>query len=42
MPYVRSEVSILTAQPGVDSIVLPPFNIVEMMGENSQDAQFLD
>lgn len=37
MPYIRSEVSILTAQPGVDPIVLPPFNIVEMMGENSQD-----
>ena len=31
MPYVRSEVSILTAQPGVESVVLPPFNIVEMM-----------
>ena len=31
MPYVRSEVSLLTAQPGVDSVVLPPFNIVEMM-----------
>ena len=31
MPYVRSEVSILTAQPGVESVVLPPINIVEMM-----------
>lgn len=31
MPYVRSEVSILTAQPGVESVVLPPFNIAEMM-----------
>ena len=37
MPYIRSEVSILTAQPGVDPIVLPPFNIVEMLGESSQD-----
>lgn len=33
MPYLRSEVSLLTAQPGVDPIVLPPFNIVEMMNE---------
>ena len=31
MPYVRSEVSLLTAQPGVESVVLPPFNIAEMM-----------
>lgn len=35
MPYVRSEVSLLTAQPGMDTVVLPPFNIVEMM-KNSQ------
>ena len=27
MPYLRSEVSILTAQPEVEGIVLPPFNI---------------
>lgn len=27
MPYLRSELSILTAQPNTDSIVLPPFNI---------------
>lgn len=31
MPYIRSEVSILTAQPGVEPVVLPPFNIAEMM-----------
>lgn len=37
MPYIRSEVSILTAQPGVEPIVLPPFNIVEMMNESSHD-----
>ena len=35
MPYVRSEVSLLTAQPGVDSVVLPPFNIVEMMNNGN-------
>ena len=33
MPYLRSEVSILTAQPEVECIVLPPFNINNLMGE---------
>lgn len=33
MPYIRSEVSLLTAQPGVESVVLPPFNIAEMMNK---------
>ena len=36
MPYIRSEVSILTAQPGVEPVVLPPFNIVEMMKKSSE------
>ncbi len=27
MPYLRSEVSLLTAQPGVTCVVLPAFNI---------------
>lgn len=27
MPYLRSEVSLLTAQPGMDCVVLPVFNI---------------
>lgn len=31
MPYLRSEVSILTAQPGVECVVLPPFNIIQML-----------
>lgn len=31
MPYVRSQVSLLTAQPEVECVVLPPFNIVQMM-----------
>lgn len=31
MPYVRSELSLLTAQPNTDTLVLPPFNIIEMM-----------
>lgn len=34
MPYIRSEVSILTAQPGMESVVLPPFNITEMINAN--------
>lgn len=34
MPYLRSEVSILTAQPGVESVVLPPFNINKLMESN--------
>ena len=33
MPYIRSEVSLLTAQPGIESVVLPPFNIAEMMNK---------
>lgn len=27
MPYVRSQISLITAQPGVECVVLPPFNI---------------
>ncbi len=31
MPYLRSEVTLLTSQPEMDSIVLPPFNINKLM-----------
>ena len=31
MPYLRSEISLLTAQPGMECIVLPPFNINKMV-----------
>ncbi len=31
MPYLRSEVTLLTAQPDTESVVLPPFNINRMM-----------
>ncbi|MCI9077322.1 MAG: Preprotein translocase subunit SecB [Lachnospiraceae bacterium] len=31
MPYLRSEASLLTAQPGVECVVLPVFNISKMM-----------
>lgn len=30
MPYLRSEVSLLTAQPGIECVVLPAFNINRM------------
>lgn len=30
MPYLRSEITLLTAQPDTDSVVLPPFNINKM------------
>ena len=31
MPYLRSELTLLTAQPGTDSVVLQPFNVSKMM-----------
>ncbi|MCM1063121.1 MAG: protein-export chaperone SecB [Eubacterium sp.] len=31
MPYMRSELSLLTAQPGVECIVMPPINVDAMM-----------
>lgn len=36
MPYLRSEVSLLTAQPDTDCVVLPPFNINKMLEENDE------
>lgn len=36
MPYLRSEVSLLTAQPETESVVLPPFNINKMMDSQSK------
>lgn len=33
MPYVRSEISLLTAQPETDCVVLPPFNVTSMIDE---------
>ena len=32
MPYLRSELTLLTAQPETDNVVLPPFNINKMLG----------
>lgn len=33
MPYLRSQLTLLTAQPEVDSVVLPPFNINKMLSK---------
>ena len=32
MPYLRSELTLLTAQPETDSVVLPPFNMNKIFG----------
>lgn len=34
MPYLRSEVSILTAQPGLECVVLPVYNVSKIMSNN--------
>lgn len=34
MPYMRSQVSLLTAQPEMDCVVLPPFNINKMVNDD--------
>lgn len=39
MPYLRSEVSLLTAQPGVAPIVLPPININNFIGNADNNAK---
>ncbi len=31
MPYIRSQISLLTAQPGMECVVLPPFNITNII-----------
>ncbi len=31
MPYLRSQISLLTSQPNVEPVVLPPFNITKML-----------
>lgn len=33
MPYLRSELTLLTAQPEMESVVFPPFNINKMLEE---------
>lgn len=36
MPYLRSQVSLLTAQPEVDCVVLPPLNINNMIDDKQR------
>ena len=31
MPYLRSELTLMTSQPGVEPIVLPPFNVQALL-----------
>lgn len=37
MPYMRSQVSLLTAQPEMDCVVLPPFNINKMVNDDESN-----
>lgn len=34
MPYLRSQISLLTAQPEMECVVLPPFNIASMLADS--------
>lgn len=36
MPYLRSQVSLLTAQPEVECVILPPFNINKMLEDSKE------
>ena len=33
MPYLRSQMSLLTAQPGMECVVLPPFNVSDILNK---------
>ena len=37
MPYIRSQLSLLTAQPEVECQVLPPLNVAKMFEETKQN-----
>lgn len=34
-PYIRSEVTLLTAQPNMPPIVIPPINIAQLLKDNT-------
>ena len=36
-PYIRSQISLLTAQPEVDPVILPPMNIAQMVTESIEN-----
>lgn len=33
LPYIRSQLTILTSQPGVDPVILPPFNVYDLLNK---------
>lgn len=35
-PYLRSEITLLTSQPGMNPVVLPPINVQEVMKKRNQ------
>lgn len=37
MPYLRSEVTLLTSQPETDAVVLPVINVANMLQKNSSE-----
>lgn len=37
MPYLRSQISLVTAQPEMECVVLPPFNINNMLQSQDED-----
>lgn len=38
-PYIRSQVSLLTTQPGMKPIIIPPINIVALMNNSQGGAE---
>ena len=40
MPYLRSEVSLLTAQPGIECVVLPAFNINKILEDQGMPPKY--
>lgn len=38
-PYIRSQVSLLTTQPGLMPVIIPPFNITALIADQSTQEQ---
>ncbi len=36
-PYIRSEVTLITAQPGIEPIVIPPININKLIEDSEKE-----
>ena len=34
LPYIRAQITLLTSQPGVEPVVLPPINVKQLMVDN--------